>query len=111
MFINLPFKKKKIYENDPCHKFAWCLDACVGDNSRETVEIRRIKEIENLLQQIPSGSPLIGDLSMIMADCFAVNSFIRNIFITLVDIVNHETTPKVCFFFYEFVFLFYFILF
>jgi negative elongation factor B len=33
----------EIYHLDPCHKFTWCLDACVRDGA---VELRRIKEMQ-----------------------------------------------------------------
>jgi len=34
---------RQIYDVDPCHKFAWCMDACVRDH---IVEERRIKEMQ-----------------------------------------------------------------
>lgn len=43
----------QIYESDPCHNFAWCLDACIKDNN---VEIRRIREMQAYFDLIPSGN-------------------------------------------------------
>jgi len=34
--------RSQIYDKDPCHKFAWCMDACIGGGS---FELRRIKEV------------------------------------------------------------------
>lgn len=42
----------QITEIEPCHKFAWCLDACEKDN---TVETRRIKELQSFFDHIQSG--------------------------------------------------------
>ncbi len=81
----------EIYNLDPCHKLAWCLDACVRDN---VVELRRIKEMQNYFESVPHADPILGDLAMIVANPFATNTLIRNIFVTLVDVVNREAIPK-----------------
>lgn len=81
----------EIYHLDPCHKFAWCLDACVRDG---TVELRRIKEMQFYFSSVPPADPIIGDLAMIIANPHATNTLIRSIFTTLVDVVNRESIPK-----------------
>ena len=81
----------EIYHLDPCHKFAWCLDACVRDGA---VELRRIKEMQFYFSSVPPADPILGDLAMIVANPHATNTLIRSIFTTLVDVVNRESIPK-----------------
>lgn len=81
----------EIYHLDPCHKFAWCLDACVRDNA---IEVRRINEMQTYFNAVPTNDPILGDLAMIVASPHSTNMLVRNIFITLVDVVNRESIPK-----------------
>ena len=43
---------KEIRQVDPCHKFTWCLDACIRDKSIDT---RRLKELQTFLDSIKKG--------------------------------------------------------
>lgn len=44
---------RQIYDIDPCHKFAWCMDACVRDH---IVEERRLKEMQTYFASVPAGT-------------------------------------------------------
>jgi len=48
---------QEVVELDPCHKFAWCLDACIRSNS---IDARRMREIITFFEQIKSGDNAIG---------------------------------------------------
>lgn len=76
---------------DPCHKFAWCLDACIRDNK---VELRQIRELQNYFDSIPENF-ILGDLSMIVKNPFVLNMLIRNIYQGLLDIIERQEIPKV----------------
>eukprot|EP01112_Ceratiomyxa_fruticulosa_P015274 TRINITY_DN4466_c1_g1_i1.p1 TRINITY_DN4466_c1_g1~~TRINITY_DN4466_c1_g1_i1.p1 ORF type:complete len:612 (-),score=116.17 TRINITY_DN4466_c1_g1_i1:71-1906(-) len=81
----------EIYELDPCHKFAWTLDACVRDS---VVEIRRIRELQTFFSTVSSTDPIIGDLAMITANPFTSHMLVRTAFATLVTVVQKEAIPK-----------------
>jgi len=82
-----------IYEKDPCHQVAWYLDACVGDASVEMRE-RRIAEVMTLLEAVPSGSSILGDMAMIVASSHAIDVLARTIFHRIVDAVDRQALPR-----------------
>lgn len=56
---------------DPCHKFTWCLDACIREKN---VDIKRSRELQGFLDSTKRGSEeVLGDLSMTLCDPYAVN--------------------------------------
>lgn len=82
-----------IYEQDPCHQVAWYLDACVGDTSIEMKE-RRLTEVVTLIEAVPSGSSILGDLAMILANGHAANILVATIFRHLCNAVEAEALPR-----------------
>jgi len=79
----------QIYNKDPCHKLAWCLDACIRD---DVLEEWRISEIVQCLKE-NSDKPVLGDLALIIRDPFATNTILRAIFGRLVNVVKREDLP------------------
>lgn len=56
---------------DPCHKFTWCLDACIREKN---VDIKRSRELQGFLDSIKRGQEqVLGDLSMTLCDPYAIN--------------------------------------
>ena len=45
---------------DPCHKFTWCLDACIRERS---VDNKRGRELQGFLDSIKKGNEQVTDLS------------------------------------------------
>lgn len=43
------FKVQNIISVDPCHKFTWCLDACIREKN---VDIKRSRELQGFLDSI-----------------------------------------------------------
>ena len=43
---------KEIRLVDPCHKFTWCLDACIRDKS---IDSKRLKELQSFLDNTKKG--------------------------------------------------------
>lgn len=81
----------EIVDIDGAHKFAWVLDACVRDNS---MELRRIREMQSFFDTLVEGSSTIGDVAMIIASPYASNTLLRNIFNSMVEVINRQALPK-----------------
>ena len=57
---------------DPCHKFTWCLDACIRERF---VDVKRARELQVFLDGLHrSHDQVLGDLSMILCDPHAINT-------------------------------------
>merc|ERR1719511_366605 len=69
---------------DPCHKFTWCLDACIRERN---VDVKRSRELQGFLDAIRRGQEqVLGDLSMTLCDPFAIN-FLAT---AVMKIMNHQ---------------------
>ena len=69
---------------DPCHKFTWCLDACIREKN---VDVKRSRELQGFLDAIRRGQEqVLGDLSMTLCDPFAIN-FLAT---AAMKIMNHQ---------------------
>jgi hypothetical protein len=47
---------------DPCHQFAWCLDACARDKRMDEL---LVDKLSGFLASVPPNHPVVGDLAMI----------------------------------------------
>ena len=80
---------------DPCHKFTWCLDACIRERN---VDIKRSRELQGFLDAIRRGQEqVLGDLSMTLCDPFAIN-FLS---VSAMKLINHQVgslkySPFIC---------------
>ena len=89
---------------DPCHKFTWCLDACIRERN---VDVKRSRELQGFLDAIRRGQEqvglafwcsvlllfslqVLGDLSMTLCDPFAIN-FLST---SGMKLVNHCVTQE-----------------
>merc|ERR1719242_2212457 len=73
---------------DPCHKFTWCLDACIREKN---VDVKRSRELQGFLDAIRRGQEqVLGDLSMTLCDPFAIN-FLST---SGMKLVNHCVTQE-----------------
>merc|ERR1719511_646111 len=69
---------------DPCHKFTWCLDACIREKN---VDVKRSRELQGFLDAIRRGQEqVLGDLSMTLCDPFAINFLAQS----AMKIMNHQ---------------------
>jgi len=77
---------------DPCHKFTWCLDACIRERN---VDVKRSRELQGFLDAIRRGQEqVLGDLSMTLCDPFAIN-FLSTSAMKLINIcVEKENLPR-----------------
>lgn len=78
----------EITSMDPCHKFAWCLDACIRENNFDS---KRSREMQFFLENTKKGQDqVVGDLAMALADPYAVNFISQSI----IRLMNHQITNE-----------------
>lgn len=77
---------------DPCHKFTWCLDACIREKN---VDIKRSRELQGFLDNIKRGQEqVLGDLSMTLCDPYAINFLATSAIKILIHLINVEGLPR-----------------
>ncbi|XP_039279507.1 negative elongation factor B isoform X2 [Nilaparvata lugens] len=77
---------------DPCHKFTWCLDACIREKN---VDIKRSRELQGFLDSIRRGhEQVLGDLSMTLCDPYAINFLATSAMKILQHLINNESLPR-----------------
>ncbi|XP_015607572.1 negative elongation factor B [Cephus cinctus] len=77
---------------DPCHKFTWCLDACIREKN---VDIKRSRELQGFLDSIKRGQEqVLGDLSMTLCDPYAVNFLASSAIKIALHLINGEALPR-----------------
>ncbi|XP_011495272.1 PREDICTED: negative elongation factor B [Ceratosolen solmsi marchali] len=77
---------------DPCHKFTWCLDACIREKN---VDVKRSRELQGFLDSIKRGQEqVLGDLSMTLCDPYAVNFLASSAMKIALHLINGESLPR-----------------
>ncbi|XP_078490681.1 negative elongation factor B [Ciona intestinalis] len=77
---------------DPCYKFTWCLDACIREHY---VDVKRARELQGFLDNVRKGhEQVLGDLSMILCDPFAVNTMLWSVMKIIHELTIKETLPR-----------------
>lgn len=77
---------------DPCHKFTWCLDACIRERF---VDSKRARELQGFLDGIRRGQEqVLGDLSMILCDPYAIHTVALSIMKSLQQTASMEAMPR-----------------
>lgn len=77
---------------DPCHKFTWCLDACIREKN---VDIKRSRELQGFLDNIKRGQEqVLGDLSMTLCDPYAINFLATSAIKIMQHLINVEGLPR-----------------
>ncbi|KAM0724717.1 Negative elongation factor B [Formica fusca] len=77
---------------DPCHKFTWCLDACIREKN---VDVKRSRELQGFLDSIKRGQEqVLGDLSMTLCDPYAVNFLASSAIKIALHLINSEALPR-----------------
>lgn len=83
---------QEIISVDPCHKFTWCLDACIREKN---VDIKRSRELQGFLDNIKLGQEqVLGDLSMTLCDPYAINFLATSAIKILQHLINNEGLPR-----------------
>ncbi|XP_071499892.1 negative elongation factor B-like [Diadema setosum] len=82
----------EICAEDPCHKFTWTLDACVRDKQ---VDDKKAKELQGFLDGIRRGQEqVLGDLSMILCDPFAIHTLATSVIRHMTGLINQDKLPR-----------------
>nr|AAQ91228.1 cofactor of BRCA2 [Danio rerio] len=77
---------------DPCHKFSWCLDACIRE---KFVDAKRARELQGFLDGVKKGQEqVLGDLSMILCDPFACNTLVLSTVRNLQELLSKDALPR-----------------
>ncbi len=71
---------------------AWCLDACVRDNS---IGPKRLQEMQLFFDYVLEADPIWPALAMIVSSPFTQNMLLRNVVSLLQKIPGSKTKPKV----------------
>jgi len=83
---------KEIRQVDPCHKFCWCLDACIRDRS---IDSKRLKELQLFMDGIKKGQEeVMGDIAMILCDPYATYTIATSILHQLTKMISMEILPR-----------------
>lgn len=72
ILMTLHEKESKVCSQDPCHKFAWCLDACIR---AEQVDSKKSRELYSFLQAIETGDEVLGYVCVWSSFIFIVVPF------------------------------------
>lgn len=91
IIMSLHEKDSSIRSSDPCHKFAWCLDACV---KADLVDSKKARELYMFLENSSPGDEVLGDISMLLRDPYALNVACRSIIACLQDTQKQWKLPR-----------------
>ncbi|GFR07136.1 negative elongation factor B [Trichonephila clavata] len=79
---------QEITHVDPCHKFTWCLDACIREKN---VDVKRSRELQGFLDSIKRGNEqVLGDLSMTLCDPYAINFLATSALKIIMYLISQE---------------------
>lgn len=81
-----------ICSSDACHKFTWCVDACVREKTVNAKQARELKGFLDLLKR--SHVSVLGDLSMVLCEPYAMNIVLQSVMKALQHCVMTETLPR-----------------
>ncbi|RWS07123.1 negative elongation factor B-like protein [Dinothrombium tinctorium] len=77
---------------DPCHKFTWCLDACIRE---QNIDIKRSRELQGFLEGVRKGQEqVLGDLSVTLCDPYSVNFLATSALKIMNHLVANESLPR-----------------
>lgn len=77
---------------DPCHKFAWCLDACLREKH---LDPKHAAELKSVLDGIKRGKEqILGDLAMIAGDPHTLHFLCQLISKVLSHCLANESLPR-----------------
>jgi len=76
---------------DPCHQFAWCLDAGLLAG---VIDERMCEKLAHYLVAVPANHPVIGDLGMIACSTPIRSLLLTSITRTVREVVSREAFPR-----------------
>ena len=85
-------KRATVYRVDPCHKFAWCITACIRE---QAVDTARAADMLGFAEQ-HTASPVLGDAAMVLADPLAAAALAAAAHRELLGCVTARRLPAAC---------------
>lgn len=83
---------QEITAMDPCHKFAWCLDACIRESN---IDLKRSRELQAFLESIRKDHEnVISDLSMTLSDPYAINFLSTSALKIVNQLILNDQLPR-----------------
>ncbi|CAG0915038.1 unnamed protein product [Notodromas monacha] len=83
---------QEITSVDPCHKFTWCLDACIRERA---VDSKRCRELQCFLDTLKQGQEeVLGDIAMVLCDPFSLHFLSIAALKILNHCMNQEGLPR-----------------
>lgn len=77
---------------DQTHKFVWCLDACIRE---QTIDPKRSRELQTFLETIKSGQEhILADISMILCDPYAIHFLATSAFKIISSLITNQALPR-----------------
>ncbi|RWS31152.1 negative elongation factor B-like protein [Leptotrombidium deliense] len=81
-----------ITQMDPCHKFAWCLDACIRE---QNIDAKRSRELQGFLEGVRKGQEqVLGDLSVTLCDPYSINFLAMSAMKIMNHLISTEQLPR-----------------
>lgn len=81
-----------IVSRDPCHKFAWCVDACVRERY---VSDKRCAELIAFVDSVRRGhEDVIADLALVLADPYCLHSLASTVLTVLNSQLQSCSLPR-----------------
>lgn len=85
-----------ITSSDLCHKFIWCLDACIRE---QNIDVKRFRELQVSLESLnqpsePNQDQIIIDLSITLSDPYAINFLATRAIKILNNLTSTEGLPR-----------------
>ena len=79
-----------LYSSDPCHKFTWCITACVRE---QTVDSKKARDMIASLEAVAQGSAVIWDIAMVLHDPYTAQTLAAAALRSLHECVNTSGLP------------------
>lgn len=77
---------------DPVHKFIWCLDACIRE---QTIDPKRSRELQTFLETIKPGQEhVLADISMVLCDPYAIHFLASSGFKIINHLITNGSLPR-----------------
>ncbi|CAG0883204.1 unnamed protein product [Darwinula stevensoni] len=77
---------------DPCHKFTWCLDACIREKN---VDPKRSRELQSFLDGMRHGQEeVLGDIAMVLCDPYSIHFLCTSSLKIIHHCINNEQLPR-----------------
>ncbi|CAG0880377.1 unnamed protein product, partial [Cyprideis torosa] len=79
---------------DPCHKFTWCLDACIREKNVDSKKSRELQSFLDGMHGASTHKEVLGDIAMVLCDPHSRHFLCASILRILNSCILHEQLPR-----------------